>query len=231
MKSNKEVNLEKLKEIVIALGELNEGMVFVGGAVVAIYANDVVEEDVRITKDIDAFGKITTHAELKNIREQLAKNNFFPSPEEKVICRFKHGEIVLDVMSTQQIEWAPANKWFEPGFEHLETVIVDYVPVKILSVPYFLATKFEAYYGRGKDSRTSEDFEDIVYILNNRATLVEDIENAPEDVKEYLISEFNKILVSNELREAVLVHLPYESQSARYKILIKKLETLTKTRK
>lgn len=120
MNSNKEMNLEKLKEVAVALGELNDDMVFVGGAVVASYANDKVDEDVRITKDIDTFRRISSYAELTNIQEELAKKKFFPAPEEKVICRFKHDETLLDVMSTEQIGWAPANKWFKPGFKHLE---------------------------------------------------------------------------------------------------------------
>ncbi len=37
----------------------------------------------------------------------------------------------------------------------------------------FLATKFEAFKDRGGDYRTSHDFEDIVYVLDNRTTIVE----------------------------------------------------------
>jgi len=28
-------------------------------------------------------------------------------------------EINIDVMATKEIGWAPANRWFSPGFEHL----------------------------------------------------------------------------------------------------------------
>ena len=59
--------------------------------------------------------------------------------------------------------------------------------IRILPLAYFLATKFSAFHGRGaKDPRTSKDFEDISYILDNRVDLIEQIINSPGDVKQYL---------------------------------------------
>jgi hypothetical protein len=70
-------------------------------------------------------------------------------------------DIKLDVMATRQVGWAPANPWFEPGFDHLQKIDIDELTIKILSLPYFLASKITAFRGRAKDPRTSHDLEDV----------------------------------------------------------------------
>ncbi|MCF8332063.1 MAG: nucleotidyl transferase AbiEii/AbiGii toxin family protein [Bacteroidales bacterium] len=130
-------------------------------------------------------------------------------------------------MATEEIGWAPANRWFRPGFEHLQ--ILELEPglhVRILSLAYFLATKFEAYNNRGdSDPRTSKDFEDIVYVLDNHTDLVNETITAPNEVKVFLTEHF-KDLLSNEMEEAVLSHLNPYTQSERFELLKDKLITI-----
>jgi hypothetical protein len=47
--------------------------------------------------------------------------------------------------------------------------------IQILPVPCYLATKFEAFNSRRTDYRTSRDFEDIIYIIDNRTTIVDEV--------------------------------------------------------
>ena len=57
---NKTINIGIIKEVATALDELNEQVVYVGGAVVGIYADDPAAEDVRPTKDVDFTLKIAS---------------------------------------------------------------------------------------------------------------------------------------------------------------------------
>ncbi|MFN2126875.1 MAG: hypothetical protein ACK2TU_03360, partial [Anaerolineales bacterium] len=107
------------------------------------------------------------------------------------MCRFKYHNILLDVMATKETDWAPANPWFKAGFVYSEIHRLDDVTIKIMTVAYYLASKFSAFMDRGKDPRTSHDFEDIVYVLDNCTTLIEDIQASENDVKMYLLDEFN----------------------------------------
>jgi hypothetical protein len=50
---NTTINLGIIKTIATALGELNEKVIYVGGAVVSLYINDPAADDVRPTKDVD----------------------------------------------------------------------------------------------------------------------------------------------------------------------------------
>ncbi len=221
---NKNFSLEIVKVVADALGDINSHVVYVGGAIVGVYADDPAADDVRPTKDVDITLKIATYAELSKLEQELLKKGFKRDPLEKVECRFFLNEILIDVMSTTRVGWAPANSWFEPGFNHLQEFNLEGIIIKILPLAYFLATKFEAFNDRGRtDPRTSRDLEDIVYILDNRMNLINDMLTAPGDVKNYLINQFKMLLNDSILQEAMLGNLSYETQSERQKIINKKL--------
>lgn len=110
---NTTINKQIIQRIANALGELNNEVIFVGGATVSLYINDEAAEDVRPTKDIDISVSVATINELEDIREKLTSKGFVQSAELDVICRFKFDDILVDVMNTNPISWAPANHWFK----------------------------------------------------------------------------------------------------------------------
>lgn len=132
-----------------ALGDLCEEVVFVGGALVSLYIDDPQAEDIRPTKDIDLTFKITTVGELEHIRTLLNQRGFTEAADSKVICRFKYDDLLVDVMSTKGIGWAPGNQWFLNGFDQAISVVLEGVRIKLLPLPYFLAAKFDAFFDRG----------------------------------------------------------------------------------
>jgi hypothetical protein len=228
MLKNTLINRMATQKIAQALGYLKNDVVFVGGAMVSFYIDDTSAEDVRPTKDIDITMEIASFGELEKIRETLIQRGFYQTGEDNVICRFRYEDIKVDVMGTKAIGWAPANPWFEPGFKDLVRIKLDEIEIKCLSLPYFLASKFTAFYDRGvKDPRTSHDFEDICYLLNYTTDLVEQIEIAEDTVRDYLIKSFSDILSDSVKQEAILGNLFYEDQERRYQKIIDKMMRLT----
>ena len=224
---NATINRGVVKKIARALGELNEQVIYVGGATVGLYINDPAADDVRPTKDVDISLSIATIAELEKIREELIRRKFTQTAEDDVICRFRYAEVKVDVMNTKAIGWAPANPWFAPGFALKEKVEVEEQIIQILPLPYFLATKFAAFNSRGKNEpRSSHDFEDIVYVLENRIDIADRIITAPEDVKPFLKSEFESILKDRAKQEAILGNLYYETRDERFNMIIEKLKII-----
>lgn len=219
------INRRAAKSVAVALGDLNEKVVFVGGAMISLYIDDPAAEDVRPTKDIDITFKIVSTGQLEELRETLVSRGFSQSSEDDVICRFRLQDVKVDVMSTKEVGWAPANPWFGPGFEKAIPVQIDDHTIRILPFPYFLATKFSAFTARGgRDPRMSHDFEDIIYLLNYTLNFKEEIINSPdEDVKQYLIESFRKILQEDKLQEAIIGNLYYEDQMARFQRIINEL--------
>ena len=227
MLKNSTINLGVIRKIATALDELNERVVFVGGAVVSLYVNDPAADDIRPTKDIDISIEITSVGELEEIRELLILKGFRQSPEDDVICRFRYQDIKVDVMSTKAIGWAPANPWFGLGFKQLEKIVIEDKIINILHLSYFLATKFSAFNDRGgNDARVSHDFEDITYILDNRIDIVEEIQKSPKEVKEYLKTEFKKLLNNDNMKEAMMANLYYETQIERFTMIKEKLNKI-----
>jgi len=88
-------------------------------------------------------------------------------------------------------------------------------------LPYFLASKFSAFNDRGaKDPRTSHDFEDIIYVLDNRTDIVDKLAGVPDDVRPYLEEQLQRILDDRVMHEAILGNLFYETREERYRRII-----------
>jgi predicted nucleotidyltransferase len=218
------INRAIIKKIAGALGNLNEHVVYVGGAIVSFYVDDPAAEDVRPTKDIDITLKIASVMELENLRLALVDKGFKQSADLDVICRFKYEDILVDVMSTKAISWIPANRWFEKGFDNMQEAIIDDVTIHIMPLSFFLASKFSAFENRGGDPRFSHDFEDIIYILDNRTdwdtVLLTEQDN---EVKEFLIDRIGAIKSSVMLQEAVIGNLFYETSEERFAQIMHKI--------
>lgn len=209
----------------MALDDLNEQVEYVGGAVVSLYINDPAADEVRPTKDIDISLSIATVAELEMIRESLTRKGFIQTAEDNIICRFRYDDVTVDVMNTKAIGWAPANTWFAPGFMNKEETQLENKKIWILPLHYFLASKFEAYNGRGnKEPRMSHDFEDIIYILDNRVDINDCLMDCPADVSAFLKSEFEMIINDRAKREAILGNLYYENRDTRFNRIIENLK-------
>jgi len=222
------INRKVIHTVATALGTLNDKVVYVGGAVVSLYIDDKAAEDVRPTKDVDISLEIATVAELEKLREDITRKGFKQSHEDDVICRFRFNDIKIDVMATKAIGWAPANPWFKSGFNSAISVIVDGVDVKILTLPYFLATKFSAYYDRGgNDARMSHDFEDIAYVLNYTSNFKDQILQADEPLQAFLKEAFLNIIQSTHLQEAIIGNIYYEEQEVRFNRIMKNLKEIT----
>ena len=228
MLKNTLINRLATRRIAHALGELNEQVVYVGGAVVSLYIDDPTAEDVRPTKDVDISLEIASINALETLRESLIQKGFYQSSEDNVICRFRFEDIKVDVMSTEAVGWAPANRWFASGFRHRMAFLLDEITIHLLPLPYFLASKLDAFYDRGStDPRTSHDFEDIVYLLNYTSDLSLQIQASDDVLKQYLSDRFADILADNAKQEAILGSLFYEDQLVRFKKIIRLLNGLT----
>jgi len=224
---NRTINLGVVAEIANALGDLNESIVFVGGAVVSVYSDDDAADEVRPTQDIDLTLKLFD-INQQDLDKQLAERGFHPDIHGHAICSYKYKDIAVDVMASIDSMRGPTNRWYAIGFDSLEEVTIKGETIQILSAPCYLATKFEAYNHRGEDDyRTSHDFEDIIYVLDNRTTIVEEIKQSNDKVKKFLREELTKVLKSSYSEEILSAHLHPLILEERYPMLLEKIKTIT----
>ncbi|MBU2554098.1 MAG: hypothetical protein KKF98_06520 [Bacteroidetes bacterium] len=100
--------------------------------------------------------------------------------------------------------------------------------INILPVSLFLATKWEAFKNRGGDPRTSHDFEDIIYVIDNNIEIVDDVLNSEKEVQDFLKSMCLELLSHSFRNEIIESHLNPNTRDERRKIIISKLEKILK---
>jgi predicted nucleotidyltransferase len=191
-------SITRIKVVYNALEELAKEVVFAGGATVALYA-DRPSGEARPTDDVDILVELMHYHDYAAIEERLRSKGFTNDTESGVICRYRVQGIIVDVMPTGENTLGFSNSWYEQGFTTAIThsLYEDY-HVKIFQPVYFLATKMEAFNNRGGgDGRWSSDFEDIVYILNNRNSIWKELQTADNEVKSWLQEQF-RLLLEND---------------------------------
>lgn len=225
---NRTINIAVVAEVAQALKELKTQMVFIGGAVVSLYADDPVADEIRPTADIDMTINLMNFSNWAKMQGRLAELGFYPDTFGHAICSYKYHDIPVDIMPAEDGPLGPSNKWYKIGFENLWKVKAKEEEIRILSAPAYLATKFEAFNSRGGDYRTSHDFEDIIYVLDNRLTIVLEVENAHIEIREFLKSEMKKILRNRFLEEILNSQIHPLMQKERSPIVLEKLNQITK---
>ncbi|MDE5644522.1 MAG: hypothetical protein K2I45_02650 [Muribaculaceae bacterium] len=204
-------NIRQLRVIAEGLGDLCNDVVFVGGAVAELYADDPAATDIRPTMDVDCVIELATYGSLQDFEQMLRNRKFVNDIESGVICRWKYNGEIVDIMPDSDSILGFTNRWYRPGFQHRQKILVGDMSIFILSPLYYVATKIEAVRGRGGDDlRFSHDFEDLVYVLNNRQdiTLLFDNENDGE-LTEYLQTWAEEMLLRQNCREEIECMLPY----------------------
>jgi predicted nucleotidyltransferase len=225
---NKTINITLVAQVAKGLKELNEKMVFIGGAVISLYTDDPAADDIRPTSDIDITINLANYTEWAQMQERLAELRFYPDPQGQSICSYKFQDIAIDIMPAEDSSIGVSNRWYKPGFKFIQHIeLHEGITINILPSPYFLATKLEAFKDRGKkDFYGSHDFEDIIYLLDNRTTIVEEILTSAEDVKQYIIEELTAIKNHSQADEILAMHIHPLIREERFKMLKEKIEMI-----
>ncbi len=215
-----QTNTVRIKAVANALDNLKEKVVFVGGATISLYPDRPVFE-VRPTDDVDVIIEILNYSNRAELEEKLRAIGFSHDIGSGVICRYRIQGIIVDIMPTNDPSIGFTNIWYPEGFENAVNYKIDERSiVKILSAPYFIATKLEAHKDRGRnDGRTSQDFEDIIYVLENREVIWDELNNSSENLKKYLQLEFRNLLKNPHLFEWIDCHVERGSPPASYYIM------------
>jgi predicted nucleotidyltransferase len=210
-------NITRIKAVNNALADLKDKVVFVGGTTVSLYPDRRFFE-ARVTDDVDVIVEIINYQGRAELEEKLRSLGFAHDIESSIVCRYKIEGIVVDIMPTDDPSIGFNTKWYPEGFQQAIDYAIDADnTVKILTAPYFIATKLEAFNDRGKgDGRTSHDFEDIVFVLENRSTIWEELNEVEGEVKEYLLNEFTKLANNPNLFEWLDGHVERGSPPASY---------------
>lgn len=190
-------NLPYLRHIAEALGDLREQVVFVGGAVAGLLVTDPLADSVRATRDVDAVVN-ATRAMFHRIEAAVAQRGFARDVQSDVICRWIHKDsgVLFDLMPVQPEVLGFTNRWYPYAVETAESVeLTPGLNIRLVSAVGFIATKLEAFAGRGAgDFLTSHDIEDVLNIVDGRQELTDEMASAPPDLRQAVATTFQRLL-------------------------------------
>jgi len=222
-------NSYMLEAVANGLAYLKEEMVFVGGAVAELYASNPEATDIRPTLDVDCVIEIHSYSAHTEVEDKLRSLGFVNDTTQGApICRWNYQDILVDIMPSDSEVLGFSNRWYKEG---IKSKILKTLPngtdIFVFSPEYYLATKFEANKGRGgSDLRQSHDFEDIIYILDNCAELLDSISKTNETVKIYLKKECTNLLNNKGLVEGIESSLPFGSEKEATDIIIQRIKKI-----
>jgi len=191
---------------------------FVGGCATGLLITDPAAAPVRPTRDVDAIVEIASYPDFTQLEDRLRQLGFWqPHVKGDPLCRWANGEVILDIMPTDSRILGFGNRWYGPAFEHAAKVELSGHICRLITAPFFLATKLEAFRGRGKnDYRMSHDLEDIVTVVDGRREIVDEVTRANPGVRKYLGEEFFRLLANRDFREALPGHLLPDAASQQH---------------
>lgn len=223
-----QANIVALRAVARLLGSLLDQMVFVGGSTVGLY-NTRNQAESRPTVDVDCITEVSPRSAYYALEYKLRALGF--RNDQQVICRWHVEGQVVDIMPVAEAILGFSNPWYAEGIAHAEEYLLpENVRIRILPAVYFLATKLAALRNRGmRDIRLSPDWEDIVYVVDNRPELLTELPKASAAVRAYLAAELRGLLRHPELREAIDCALPLGSGGDRPYILETRLVELAES--
>jgi hypothetical protein len=201
-----------------AFSYLQNKVVFIGGAVVELYCDDPARSEVRPTDDVDVVVELLNLGSYQVLEEELRRIGFKNDIFSSVICRYRFHDIIVDIMPDNVNILGFTNIWYKDGLKNSFSYDLDTkLSIHIFTLAYFIASKFEAIKSErhGKDYRYNTDFEDIIYIFDNRININNELSKANKDVKIYLQDTLTNLLKRPFIEEEITANLDYSFSTQR----------------
>ncbi len=223
-------NIELLTKVAKKLGPLLREVVFVGGCTTGLLITDEAAAEVRPTFDVDVIAEITTYAGYAAFSERLRALGFREdSSKDAPLCRWLIDAIKLDVMPLEEKILGFTNRWYRAAMDTAQEIVLEPgLRIRVVTAPYFVATKLEAFCGRGRgDYAGSHDLEDLLTVIDGRAAIVQEIANAAS-VRSYIAEQFRALLKTPAFVDALPSHLlPDPGSQARLPVLRERIEAIS----
>ena len=196
-------NLPLLEDAVRKLAPFLDEIVFVGGVILGLLITDEAAAPIRGTTDVDVVAEIITYADYIAFSERLRQTHF--TEDTSLSCRWHNGSLTLDVLALNKEVLGFTNIWYEPALRHASTLTLPGgQTIRVITAPFFLGTKMEAFRGRGKmDFQASHDLEDFVAVVEGRETVVQEIVESPQDLRDYLAEAVKSLLAESRFLDVL----------------------------
>lgn len=227
-------NIDLLTSVVEALGDLREQFVFVGGCATTLLLTDAAAPPVRVTHDVDAVVAIASWPDYHRLGEALRARGFSQSlAKGEPPYRWTYAGMKLDVMPTGESVLGFSNRWYTSAVETATMVqLREELSIRLVTPPCFVATKLEAFEGRGKgDYLESHDLEDVLSVVDGRPELVDELAHAEPALRSYVGAVFARLLEDEGFLNALPGLIIEGSPVERWPIVLQRLTDIAKAHK
>lgn len=157
-------------------------------------------------KDVDCVTEIVTRGQYYKFEAELEKLGFRHAAEgNSPICRWKYRGLTADIMPTEGAVLDFRSAWYPDGYANAQSAALPgRLKIRIFTLPYFLASKIEAFLDRGRgDFLASPDMEDIITVLDGAENAAVEISRATAKVRKYLAGKFSQFLKDERFVESL----------------------------
>lgn len=226
-------NIKLIESVASCLGPLRERVVFLGGATIALLITDEATPYIRATDDVDVIVEVASYGEYINaLRNDLLACGFREDrSEDAPICRWIVAGIKVDVMPTDETILGFANRWSPDVVKHAAPFTLgNGLEIRLVTAPYLIATKMEAFHGRGNDDYDgSHDLEDILRLIDGRPSMIDEIRTANPDVRRYIADECSRLLQFDAFVDAIPRHLlPDDVNQSRAEVIERRIREIAR---
>lgn len=223
-----------LQHVANALGEaLLREVAFVGGCTTGLLiTDDFAREAVRFTDDVDVIVHVMGPGSWYQLQQNLAQKGFQPSPEDDVICRTRlrsqaATDLIVDFMPDDAAILGFSNRWYADALLAAgDHILPSGTVIRVVTPAYLLGTKLEAFRGRGNnDPLGSRDVEDMLNVVDGRASLAAEVSQAPEALRVDIAAGLGELMRHGDFEYAVQATARNNRQ--REDLIFGRLETLT----
>ena len=197
-------------------GELCEQLVFVGGAVAGLLITDPAQPPIRPTEDVDLLSQVVARTDYYALEQQLRARGFQQDMRpEAPICRWLVAGVTVDVMPTLPEILGFSNRWYPLASSTARKVgLPSGRTILVISAPAFIATKLEAFAGRGRgDHLFSHDLGDIISVVDGRDALLGELRACDPQLRCGVAASVARLLAARGFIDNLPGHLPGDPAS------------------
>lgn len=190
-------NVAKVELIAKALGPLREQLVLVGGCATGLLFTDAAASPARVTYDVDLLAEVAALSGYHQLEREFSALGFQRDMSaDAPICRWRLGELEVDLMPTESSILGFSNPWYPVAMATAQALTLPSgTTIKLISAPALMATKFVAFADRGNnDYLASHDLEDIINLIDGRPELRSEIVASLPTLRGYLIGQCRQLL-------------------------------------
>jgi hypothetical protein len=191
----------------------------------------------RPTNDVDVVVEVGSLVDYYRLGDRMKARAFREDLATREICAWKHSPsgLRVDVMPTEATILGFTNLWYGEALRAaVEVELPSGTIIRAVAPPYLLATKIEAFKGRGKDTDGepdylgSRDFGDIVALIDGRAELVDEVATADGPLRGYIKGELTRMRADFRFDGGVSAHLlPDWASQARRTLVVERAERMS----